>query len=289
MQNPQIHTRHAIAPSALPPRALAGSDEPLARRDITLPACVGFVAVTCAVAWFADSQLLAVCALGFWHYFLYWLAYRYGAVPLPMFKRDAVLMKSVALLALASAYLASPLDYASIVVVVAGFLLNSLAASALGSDRTYYGHEVANLPPLQVTRFPYSLIAHPMLVGNMLAYGGMLLNPGFREHWWALACFHVTLNLCLLAMERYVAPLRFAAVGKSDPAPRWSWPRLLGLSAGGAALASGVSWSMGLASAELAAVLGAAAAIFGYTLYFAYTTPTPLSGDPHPAKTERTP
>ncbi len=258
-------------------------------RDITLPASVVFVALACAVAWFAGSQLLAVCALGFWHYFLYWLAYRYGAVPLPIFKRDAVLMKCVALLALGSAYLAAPLDYLSLAMVASGFLLNTLAASALGSDRTYYGHEVANLLRLRVTRFPYSLIAHPMLVGNMLAYGGMLVNPGFREQWWPLACAHVALNLCLLAMERYVTPLRLSAVGLARPVACWSWPHLLGWSATGAALAGGAAWMASLASVQLAAVLGAASAIYAYTLYFGYTAPAPLPVDRHSAESENTP
>ena len=45
-----------------------------------------------------------------------------------------------------------------------------------------------------------------MLVGNMSAFAGMLLNAGFREKWWPLACTHIGLNL-LCFMEVYVSPL----------------------------------------------------------------------------------
>lgn len=289
MHDPSIHARPVGSPSAPLQPADVGPDGRRARGDATLLASVVFVAVAGAAAWLAGSHALAICALGFWHYWLYALAYRYGAVPLPVFKRDAMLMKGVALLALASAYFAAPLDYSSIAVVATGFGLNALGASALGSDRTYYGHELSDLPALRVTRFPYSLISHPMLVGNMLAYGGMLLNAEFREHWWPLACAHVALNLGLLVMERHVTPLRLGAAGIARPAWGGSWARLAALSVAAALLAGVGALLSGLAPASLAAAVGAAAGIYACILYFAYTAPAPTPGVRHPAESESPP
>jgi hypothetical protein len=286
MHNPPIHARPGLAPSGRPD---VGADGRRARGAVTLLASVVFVAVAGAAAWVAGSQAFAVGALGFWHYYLYALAFRYGAVPLPVFKRDAVLMKSVALLVLASAYLAAPLDYLSLAIVAGGFGLNTLAARALGSDRTYYGEEVANLLRARVTRFPYSVIAHPMLVGNMLAYGGMLLNAGFREQWWLLACAHVALNLGLLLMERYVTPLRLSAAGGVRPARRWSWSQVLLVTVIGAALAASIVWLAGLGPVRLAAAVGAAAAVYACTLHFAYTAAAPTADARSPAEPETTP
>lgn len=211
---------------------------------------------------------------------LYGLAYRYGAVPLPVFKRDALLMKSISLIVLACTYLAAVLDCVSLVVVAIGFLLNLLAASRLGSDRTYYGYEVANLAPLRVTRFPYSVISHPMLVGNMLGYGGTLLNAEFRDQWWPLASAHVALNLALLVMERRVRPLRLrdnrsAAVARQ--LARWSWPRALGLCIAGAVTGLVAAQVSGSLSALFAAALGAAAVGYCHVIYRAYTAPTSAS------------
>jgi hypothetical protein len=147
------------------------------------------------------SLPLAVYLLSFWHYYLYWLAFAFGAIPFDLFKRDAVAMKTVSVAALAAVYLAAPLDLASLIVIACGILLNVRAAAALGIDRTYYGHEVAGLPPRRITAFPYSLTNHPMILGNVAAFGGTLINPEFRRHWWPLACLHVALNIGLLAME----------------------------------------------------------------------------------------
>ncbi len=144
---------------------------------------------------------LAVYLLSFWHYYLYWLAFAFGRVPFDVFKRDAIAMKAVSVLALAVVYLAAPLDLVSLGVMGCGILLNSRAAAVLGVDRTYYGHEVLGLAPKRVTAFPYSLTAHPMILGNVAAFGGTLINPAFAQHWWPLAALHVALNIGLLVME----------------------------------------------------------------------------------------
>ena len=54
-----------------------------------------------------------IYALSFWHYELYFLAYVYRAVPLSVFKRDAILMKCAALATLGAAYFSAPLDWVS--------------------------------------------------------------------------------------------------------------------------------------------------------------------------------
>lgn len=160
-----------------------------------------FVVAVLCVAWRAESLPIALYLTGFWHYLLYWLAFTFGAIPHASFKRDAVAMKTVSVAGLAAAYLAFPLDALSIAVIAAGIFLNVTAAAALGADRTYYGVEVAGLPPHRIERFPYSVVAHPMILGNLLAFGGTLLNAGFRQIWWPLALIHVVLNVGLLVME----------------------------------------------------------------------------------------
>jgi hypothetical protein len=172
----------------------------LGRNGSTL-ACALFVLSVLLGAALDRSLPLAVYLLSFWHYYLYWLAFAFGAVPFVVFKRDAVAMKTVSVTALATVYLAAPLDLFSLAVIASGILLNVRAAAVLGIDRTYYGYEVAGLPPQRVTAFPYSFVAHPMILGNVAAFGGTLINPEFARDWWRLACLHVALNIGLLAME----------------------------------------------------------------------------------------
>jgi hypothetical protein len=240
----------------------------------------------------AGSLPLAIYALSFWHYLLYWLAFRHGAVPLAVFKRDAVTMKTVSLGALAVAYLAAPLDPLSLAVVAAGFLLNAAAARSLGTDRTYYGHEVAGLPLARATGFPYSWTSHPMLFGNIAAFGGTLINAGFREHWWPLACLHVACNLGLLAMELHVTPQRRAVrgVGAIAGGQRRIAPRALAAALLGAAAGAGLGGLLGEGNPALAtAGVGAAAGAYTAVMSFWYTHLATSPDGGREEKTEMTP
>jgi Phospholipid methyltransferase len=187
----------------------------VARNGSTLSCGLLVLAVLLGAA--LDRRLsLAVYLLSFWHYYLYWLAFAFRTIPFDVFKRDAVAMKTVSVALLATVYLAEPIDLLSLlslVVIGAGILLNVRAAAVLGIDRTYYGHEAAGLPPRRITAFPYSLTAHPMILGNVAAFGGTLINPAFREQWWPLACLHVALNVGLLAMELAASHRRAVRIG----------------------------------------------------------------------------
>jgi hypothetical protein len=174
--------------------------------------CALFVVAVLLGAALGESMAFAVWLLSFWHYYLYWLAFAFGAPSLEVFKRDAMAMKTVSVAALAVVYLATPLDLVSLAIIAGGILLNLRAAAVLGIDRTYYGHEVAGLPPLRITEFPYSLTSHPMILGNIAAFGGTLINPEFALRWWPLVCLHVALNIGLLVME-LVGRGRFVRIG----------------------------------------------------------------------------
>ena len=205
----------------------------------------------------AASPALAVYALSFWHYLFYWWAYRYGAVQPARFRGDAILMKSVALTALAGAYLAQPWHWPSALAMIAGFMLNLSAARALGHTRTYYGWELGESPQERVTRFPYSVVPHPMLAGNVLAFGGTLLHPGFRDAWWPLAIIHVALNGALLVMETLVTPARRQPRTGIAPVSTGVWA--------GAAIAAGVVVSMAWPAGWVPVVIvGGALAAYGY-------------------------
>jgi hypothetical protein len=163
--------------------------------------CVLLVLAILLGAALAKSLPAAVYLLSFWHYCLYWLAFAFGASDFDVFKRNAIALKTLSVTALAVVYLSAPLDPVSLAVILGGVLLNLRAAQVLGLDRTYYGHEVAGLPAHRITGFPYSLTDHPMILGNVAAFGGTLINASFRADWWPLASLHVVLNIGLLAME----------------------------------------------------------------------------------------
>ena len=240
--------------------------------------CLLFVSAVMALAWAEGELALAVYGLSFWHYYLYGLAYRFGEVSLPVFKRDAVLMKSVSLALCGYAYLLAPVNFASAAIVVLGFLLNGLAARQLGSDRTYYGYELVDLPFRRITRFPYSWTSHPMLIGNIAAFGGMLLNSDFRLAWGPLACVHVALNAGLLSMELFVKPLRLAVQRGGERGVRHNrdgraMENVLFFIACATAGAGIGFWSVRRANDLLSASLGASVSAYAWFMYRCYVAP----------------
>jgi len=249
----------------------------------SLPGSAAFVVAVTLVALAGGIPAVAIYALSFWHYYLYWLAYRYGAVAHGAFLREAVAMKTVAVLAFAVVYLAAPLDVLSVTVMAAGFTLNGLAARVLGVDRTYYGAEVAGLRRQPVTAFPYSCMAHPMLFGNVLGYAGTLINADFRQHWWPLASLHVAMNLALLFMELNVRPQRLAGQRDQGRQPATG----LGLLAAPGLVAAGTGsvgigaaaylWATGGNGALVLAFVGASALAHATVIYFCYSCPAPAA------------
>jgi hypothetical protein len=256
-----------------------------ARPGASLAAVVFATGTVIAISVAERNLALAVYLLGFWQYYLYALAYYFGAVPLAVFKRDAVLMKSVSLITLALAYFTAPLDALSLAVMALGFGLNAIAAHALGPDRTYYGDEVAGLPRLRVDAFPYGWVAHPMLLGNIAAFGGTLINPVFRETWWPLACAHVLMNLGLLAMETRVSPQRGGKTMRG-----YSLPGALAAGAAGAALGAALNAALNGGPGDTAGALQAGAglgtviAACAYVIYCSYSAPTIQPGGDQPVQ-----
>jgi hypothetical protein len=250
---------------------------------VSLITSAAFFAAMIGTGIVASTTSIVVYAVSFWQYWIYALAFLYRATSLPVFKRDALITRSASLVALAWVYFAEPLNALSIVVVAVGFLLNAAAVAVLGTDRTYYGAELAELPPRHVDAFPYSWMSHPMLIGNMIAFCGTLLHPEFRQKWLPLAALHVVLNLAIILMEAFVRPRNRRAspqeirptislAGFLSTAVLWS---VVGAIAAAAILAGSINKSI---SREVAAFVGACCAGYAYILFASYTLPHEAAG-----------
>jgi len=240
---------------------------------MSLMSYICLLSLMIAIMFLGEYAEPGIYALSFWHYPCYWLAYYYGTVDLQIFKRDAVVMKTIALVILGYLYLNFPLDYLSLSVVAAGFLLNIMAFSKLGPERTYYGYELADMPSKVITGFPYSWIPHPMLTGNILAYAGTLINDGFRQQWWPLALIHIALNFSLIYMETRIT------FKQRSPGSNYIYATFRSrlLAAGGimllGALAGGVLGMLGTGKSLIliSAVTGALIACHAFVMFLCYS------------------
>lgn len=89
----------------------------------------------------------------------------------------------------------------SLALIIAGSTVSALASRALGMDGTYFGPELGICEMKWVTAFPYNCVPHPMIVGQIVAFGGVHLLPEFRAAWPWLMPAHCALYLLVMVQE----------------------------------------------------------------------------------------
>lgn len=131
----------------------------------------------------------------FRHYMMYLTAFAFRDPPVAhgYLIRDAKLFKTIALAHLARRLLPLvqlPRDVPGLLLVVSGFSITMMATARLGFVRTYFGSELGFVKPKWIIGFPYGYIPHPMIVGQLIAFGSIL-------YWWRATL--TTNNVMLLA------------------------------------------------------------------------------------------
>lgn len=114
----------------------------------------------------------------FRHYVVYICTFAFrDNVALGYLMRDCKFFKTLALLQLGVRILPLfefPPDVPCLGLAAAGFGTTMLACAQLGFVRTYFGSELGFVDPKWVDGFPYNTIPHPMIVGQLFAYGSIL-------------------------------------------------------------------------------------------------------------------
>ena len=145
----------------------------------------------------------------FMHYCVYISTYHQRRnIAFGAFKRDALLYKTLALTQAGIQYLMhldlSAPDYASLAMIVTGFGLATMAAAALGVDRTYFGWELGEIKGGYVSSgFPYGYVPHPMILGGIVGWMGIGKLEGFMQAWPYYAPLHVALYLVHATQEHF--------------------------------------------------------------------------------------
>jgi hypothetical protein len=154
-----------------------------------------------------------LAATSFIHYFKYIATYYYRDVAFGRFKRDAVFYKILSISQLGYHYLANfEFDMVSISMIIAGYTLATLATTAIGIDRTYFGSEMGFLGPKRINKFPYGTIPHPMIVGAGVALLGFYKMAPFRAAFPYLVPMHLLFYTVHCLQEIYDV--------KVDPLPK---------------------------------------------------------------------
>ena len=142
----------------------------------------------------------------FIHYLLYMAVYYSREdVAFYAFKRRAMFFKGLAGAQLVYLYLRDAhFDPLSLSLIALGVALSGAAARVLGMERTYFAAELGRCEPLTLRRFPYSLLKHPMIVGNIIALLGFYALPELRAAAPYLVPMHIAFYLLHLLQEEGV-------------------------------------------------------------------------------------
>jgi protein-S-isoprenylcysteine O-methyltransferase Ste14 len=151
--------------------------------------------IWCAIlAWFAPVEFPVFMLLtSFVHYGIYIGTYYHSSamgdkVAFEGFKNTVMFYKAVAFFHIIWNYVRTMgsvdnIDFISIVMICVGFGLSGSAALALGLDKTYFGYELGIVKDSSlVTKFPYNVIPHPMIIGNIIGLLGFNSAGMQREY-----------------------------------------------------------------------------------------------------------
>lgn len=171
-----------------------------------------YVAVLFAMGKLVHPMVFLV-GTSFVHYPRYLVTYfRRRDVNFGTFKSDVLLFKVIAVSHIAVRYLfilaagtsaSAGLLAASLLMIVSGATVSSLATHALGMDATYFGKELGIIEGPWVTCFPYNVIPHPMIVGQLVAFAGVHMLPEFRASWPFLMPTHCAFYMMVMIMENF--------------------------------------------------------------------------------------
>ena len=147
---------------------------------------VGYNNILYYIAWgylsyVTNNNMYFILATQYIHYFRYITTYYIRKdVDYLSFKRDVFLYKCVALIQFAC-LIYNRVEYTSydkhaFILICIGYGISFSATVALGIDKTYFGVELGYVNPTITTivrTFPYNLIPHPMIVGQLIGMCGI--------------------------------------------------------------------------------------------------------------------
>jgi hypothetical protein len=174
---------------------------------------LAFLAVVGLVAFLLGDWRIWLVATSFVHYAIY-LGTLQERTPVSFgtFQRDAMLFKCVSMTQLFVVYaIGFQSDWGSLLGVFVGFALAGYAAAVLGPTRTLFSSELGLEPAERITRFPYGVIPHPMILGAMLGIASMLGVAQVREQYSWLIAGHLVAYALVLGQELRLSRRRLNA------------------------------------------------------------------------------
>ena len=94
--------------------------------------------------------------------------------------------------------------YTSLSIASAAAIISTYSYSVLGKKNTYSGTELGVQDTSNVQKFPYGVIPHPIVVGNIVLFSSLMLNKEFRQsRFLMLPVLHIISYFVILLFEQF--------------------------------------------------------------------------------------
>jgi len=152
-----------------------------------------------------NYPFLFIILTSFVHYIKYIATFSYKKnINFGNFKRDCFLYKSIALIniiVILKNYFNGNFDKFPLYLIIFGYLLTMYSSYKLGIDHTYFGYELGKVEGKIVNDFPYNVLPHPMILGQLIAFSGMLLIKGIKSKYKYLIVTHIIFYVIHMLQE----------------------------------------------------------------------------------------
>ena len=155
-----------------------------------------------------DNHNIYLYLTSFVHYIIYISTYHHRKdINFGDFKRDALFYKTLALINIIfilKKYIKpnkNGKNNLPILLIIFGLLLTLYSSYKLGLDHTYFGYELGKVKAKWVTGFPYGTIPHPMIVGQLIAFIGILLIKGVAKDYKYYFGLHILFYIFHMVQE----------------------------------------------------------------------------------------
>lgn len=153
------------------------------------------------IAYIFNNSLIFIYATSFINYLIYISTYYYREnVHFNSFVRNCIFYKTISIINLVYLLYYHPLQVNHLFICI-GYLLTIISTYRLGKYYTYFGIELELLEYKKINSFPYGIIPHPMITGQIIALSNMLfIVPYFGKEFLVLA-IHISLYIIHLLQE----------------------------------------------------------------------------------------
>lgn len=156
------------------------------------------------ISYIFNNWNIFIYATSFIHYFIYIGTYYYREnILYGQFKRDCIFYKSLSMINLISIYynsIMNNIDIKLFIIIISGFFISISASYKLGKDATYFGSELKQIENKKIVSFPYNIIPHPMIIGQIISFIGLMFLSN-NKHSSYIISLHISLYMIHLIQE----------------------------------------------------------------------------------------